>query len=100
MIRINKDWVVDVDDYNYTLKKDLHSKIARKNQKTGETEYIDSYKTKGYYSSLAAALNKLCESMIVDELEDKDITLKEAVEIIEDCTREWREITKNILEVK
>lgn len=100
MIRINKDWLVDVDEYNYTLKRDLHSKTKKKNPKTGEIEEVDSYRSMGYYSNLASALNRLCEEMRVSELKDKDITLKEAIKIIEDCTKEWREITKEILEVK
>ena len=29
MIRINEDWVVDVDPYNYILKKDMHRTAIR-----------------------------------------------------------------------
>lgn len=99
MIRINEDWVVDVDEFNYTLKKDLHKKTPRKNP-DGSVAMVDSYKTRGYYSNLQSALNRLCDEMVIDELSNNDMSLKEAIKTIEKCTREWRDITKNILEAK
>lgn len=99
MIRINDDWVVDVDEFNYTLKKDLHKKTPRKNP-DGTSTMVDSYKTRGYYSNLQSALNRLCDEMVVDKLSGADMSLKEAIVAIEECTREWRNITKEILGVK
>ena len=100
MIRINEDWVVDVDEYNYTLKQDLHKKTPRKN-KNGTVEEIDAYKVRGYYSNLSCVLNRLLDIVVTDSLSgDEEISLKEAIGRIEDCTNWWRKITKDILEVK
>lgn len=95
MIRINKDWVVDVDEYNYTLKRDLHKKTPRKNP-DGTSTMVDSYKTYGYFSSLSNAINALLNTMVTTRLSDGEIDLKEAVKRIEECVKEWREITKEI----
>lgn len=101
MIRINKDWIVDVDEYNYVLKRDLHKKTPRKNRRKGIVEDVDLYKTKGYFSNLSSVLNRLLDVVVIESLNnDEEISLKEAVERIENCTKWWREITKNILEVK
>lgn len=100
MIRINENWVVDVDEYNYTLKRDLHHKTTKK-KPDGTTAIIDAYKIRGYYSNLQSALNRILDEMLIDNYNnDKEISLKEAIQIMESCVKEWREITKDILEVK
>lgn len=96
MVRINYDWVVDVDEYNYTLKKDLHKKTPRKNT-DGTVAMVDSYKAYGYYSSLSDAVNALFRTMVASKLSDGEVDLNEAVRRIEECEREWREITEEIL---
>lgn len=92
MIRINDDWVVDVTDTAYVLKKDLHKTKTRKG------EASQAYDTKGYYSTLSKALNALCEEMFRDNVKHREITLPQACATMEECVDEWRRITNRILE--
>ena len=99
MIPINDDWVVDVDEYNYALKKDLHKEVPRK-ERDGSVTMVHQYKTCGYFSTLQHALNRLLDEMVVEILSDGEISLKEAVARIEKCAKEWRKLIKDITEVK
>lgn len=55
MIRINDDWVVDVDQYNYILKKDMHREEKSRDGKS----MVPVYNAVGYYASLRKALDAL-----------------------------------------
>ena len=91
MIRVNDDWVVDVDPYNYILKKDLHKTTT---DKKGNT--LPVYSTQGYFSSLQAALERLGEEMVREKLMDGARCLAEAVDAIRECRDEWRELIGRI----
>ena len=97
MIRINDDWIVDVDDNNYILKKDLHCVRIRKN-KDGTFTEGNGYSTIGYFSTLDKALDRLGEEMVRNGLKDASHTLETAVQTIRECRNEWRKLTKKILE--
>lgn len=97
MIIINDDWLVDVDDYNYTLKRDTHRIVQRK-QRDGSVTSDKVYTTKGHFSSLDKALERLGSEMIRDKLKDADIDLNTAVNTIRECRNEWNQITEKILE--
>lgn len=79
MIRINDDWVILVDEYNYTLARDLHKKTV----KTKGQEPTDAYKTEGYYSGVSDALKGLADKLVKDELKDGVWGLYEAVNAIQ-----------------
>ena len=58
MVQINDDYIVQIDNLNYTLMRDLHRKTTRKNSKTGEVEEVEAYSTVGYYSDLTGAIKR------------------------------------------
>ena len=91
MIRVNEDWVVDVDSYNYILKKDLHRMTKDRNGKP-----IPAYDTQGYFSSLQAALERLGEEMVREKLMGGTRCLAEAVNAIREGRDEWRELIGRI----
>lgn len=93
MIRINDDWIIDVDDHNYILKKDTHTDRLRKD---GKTEHV--YNTKGYFSSLDKALKFFGEEFIRDRLKASEMGLPEAVRVIRESLEEWSKTVKSILE--
>ena len=96
MIRINDDWIIDVDEYNYILKRDMHRTTARK--RNGETVTEDVYINRGYFSTMEKALERLREEMVREGLKDVSHTLETAVHTIREVTEEWRRITANIME--
>ena len=57
MIRVNDDWVIEVDDHNYTLKKDLHRTELSRDKK----KMVPAYAVKSYHPSLRRALERLHE---------------------------------------
>lgn len=73
MIRINDDWVILIDPYNYILARDLHKKDKHGN---------DTFKNEGYYSGASEALTALVDKMVKDELKMPVYTLNEAVSAI------------------
>ena len=97
MVRVNDDWVVDVDTCNYILKRDMHKMV--KGKKQGDPE-IPLYAVKGYFPSLSEALNHLGEEMVRERLTEGVRPLREAVQAIQECREEWRRITADILEDK
>jgi hypothetical protein len=97
MVRVNDDWVVDVDTYNYILKRDMHRMVRGKKK---EDPDVPLYTIKGYFPSLSAALNHLGEEMVRERLTEGVRTLREAVQAIQECREEWRKITADILEDK
>ena len=97
MVRVNNDWVVDVDTCNYILKRDMHKMVKGKKKEDPE---IPLYTIKGYFPSLSAALNHLGEEMVRERLTEGVRPLREAVQAIQECREEWRKITADILEDK
>ena len=94
MIRINDDWIIDIDRYNYTLRRDMHTtRIIKKN---GEEIEEPVYNTVGHYSSLNKALDNLGKEIIRYKLIDGEYTLKTAVNAIRECQDEWRRLTDEI----
>ena len=86
--------IIEVDDHNYTLKKDLHKTVKVKNGKT----MIPAYKTVGYFSSPAKDLDRLGEEIIRDRLSKPLNGLGEVAEAIREARAEWRELVKTVTE--
>ena len=95
MINLINDYVIDVSDYGYTVKIDLH-----KQSKQGKQE-IDLYTVIGYYSSLTNAIKAACESMNKKELSEGIYTLTNAIDVIKRNTEVFSKLlSDNIPEVK
>ena len=94
MIRINDDWIIDIDKYNYTLRRDMHTtRIIKKNGKEVEENV---YITVGHYSSLDKALENLGKEIIRYKLMSAEYDLKTAVEAIRECRNEWQRLTEEV----
>ena len=91
MIRINEDWVILIDEYNYKLAKDLHKKVKKQNS-NGPT---DAFEIEGYYGGVSAALTALADKLVKDELKVGDRGLNEACTAIQ---RVYTELVETIKE--
>ena len=94
MIRVNEDWIIEVEPLCYTLKKDLHKTVKAKKGKT----MVPAYKTIGYFSSPDKALNRLGEEIIRDKLSKPMKGLGEVAEAIREAREEWRELVRSVTE--
>ena len=87
MIRVNNDYIVDVDDMNFIAKEDKHKTSTDKN---GITKNV--YYTIGYYGTLEGALDGIRRDMIKKSLAEGEVSLKEAIEVINKANYEFKEI--------
>ena len=94
MIRINDDWIIDIDKYNYTLRRDMHT--TRTVKKNGEKVEENVYTTVGHYSSIDKALENLGKEVIRYKLMSAEYDLKTAVEVIRECRDEWQRLTEEV----
>ena len=87
MIRVNHNYVVDVDDMNFIAKEDKHKSSTDK-----QGNKRDIYVTLGYYGTLEGALGKIRDDMIKKKLADDEVSLKEAIDIIKQANEEFKEM--------
>lgn len=93
MIKVNEDYVIDVDQYNFTVKFDRHRKWL--NEKTGVE--VDVFDTVGHYSSLESALYACLKDMQVRKLSDEDMSLAKALKVVRDTTRRFTGTMNRVL---
>lgn len=74
MIKLDDDYMIDVDSYNFTLIKDK----GKINKKTGKPITI----AVGYYGNLQGCLKRYAELTAISKLQEHDVTLPEAIKII------------------
>jgi len=76
MIRVNDNYVIEVDPYNYTPKENLH-----RTDKNGDP----LFKTIGYYNNLRSAVKGVLDYDIKKSLSDGDKSLYEAVRVLNEA---------------
>lgn len=98
MIRVNNDYVIDIEDDNYVVKFDRHCTVERKT-KTGAIERKHYYSVIDYCPSLTSAIKKVIADMNRRELSNGVHTLEEALEIVIKNNRQVSELLEKALEV-
>lgn len=96
MIRVNKNYIIDVDEFNYTVKEDRHKMATRKDKDGNVTEY-PVYDTKGYYKTLESALNRIRELMTVKQLEKLELSLPDAINEIRQIEKDFAETFEMVM---
>jgi len=83
MIRVNEDWVIDVDDKNYTVMRDEH-KISFNKLYNKE---MPQYTNVAYFGKMAHVLPFLAERIAKEKIMKypEDISLSEAIQEIKDA---------------
>lgn len=83
MIKIKDDYVILVDEAEYTAAIDKH--------KTDKKGY-PVYKVLGYYSTFEHALKGIYDYMVRIGLQEKDYTLTEAIEYLTKMNNEMKSL--------
>lgn len=99
MIRVNDDYVIEIDSLNYTVKRDLHKKTLKKDKSTGEEVETDLLKTVGHYNNLSSAIKGVISDMNRLKLSSGVHELQEAVNIVLENNRRVSELLEKALEV-
>jgi hypothetical protein len=79
MVRIDDDYIVDIDAMGYTAKKNTHKK-----DKDGNT----IYSAIGYYGSLVNAVKGIYEHKVTNKLSEGETPISEAIKILEELKQE------------
>ena len=95
MIRVNEDWVIDVDNYNYTLQRDMHRTALIKVE--GKEVERPVYKSVGYFATLDQALNRLLDEDIRERFKDGEHTLKEAIRVTKESRESWEDLIRRCM---
>ena len=88
MIRVNDDYVIDVDSMCYTTKIDKHKADKKGNP---------VYEVVGYYKDLDGAILAVVKSMNRKELSEGVYELKEALEIIQASNEQFETLLKEVV---
>lgn len=99
MIRVNDDYVIELDSFGYTVKRDMHFSKHLSNYKTGKKELRHLIVTVGLYDSLTSAIKGVIEDMNYRALSYGVHELKEAVEIVIKHNRQVSDLLEKALEV-
>lgn len=97
MIRVNENYIIDIDSYEYTVKRDLHRKRTVKIK--GEEVEVDDFATVGHYGSLGSAVKGVIDNMNRCKLREGIHTLEEAVAIVLENNNKVAELLEKALEV-
>lgn len=101
MVRINNEWVVDVDSLgNYSPMRDLHKKGVRKNKDGTETEYDMYSPAIGHYGNLASAIKAIAKETARKKMETATISLSDAVRAIEESNAQFESVLNKALHEK
>ena len=87
MIRINDDYYITVDSYNYTACRDKH-----KTDKHGK----NTYSVIGHYPSIEGALRGIINDMNKRAFTEATYSLKEALEVIQQSNKEFTDLLREV----
>lgn len=89
MIRVYGDYVILVNNDEYTAAIDRHKK---------DKKGYNLYKDLGYYSTLSGALKGIYSHILKGELQKKEYQLDEAISVVKRITAELNEkIDKEVI---
>lgn len=95
MIRVNKDWIVDVDPLNYTPMRDMHRMRKAKHGDGMEPDYKGGY---GYYTSLKGAIRAIAQAEYRNALAGRETALDEAIKMMDETVTRFEKILEGIRE--
>ena len=98
MIRVNMNWVIMVDQYNYTPVKDLHrTKTVVQDDVTEKTEHVYG-RPVGHYTTLKEAVKAVARAEYKNSLSGRETPLNEAVKLMQETLDRFEKILEGIKE--
>ncbi len=82
MVKVNDDYIIEVDSLNYTVKRDEHRTREEKVKDSDEVKVVPVFTTVGYYYDLATSIRGVIKDMNRRQLGEGTYTLREAVDIV------------------
>jgi hypothetical protein len=98
MIRIDEDYIIDVDPHNYIVKRDLHKERVTVNDETGEETRTPVFNTVGYFGDIPSAVRGIIRDMNRTELSGGVFSLTEAVKMVQDNNKRFYDLLDRAFE--
>jgi len=98
MIRVDEDYIIDVDPHNYIVKRDLHKERVTVNDKTGEETRSPQYYTVGYFGDMPSAVRGIIRDMNRVGLSGGTFSLTEAVKMVQDNNKRFYDLLDRAFE--
>lgn len=89
MIRVDENYIIEVDERCYAVKIDMH-----KEDKNGNP----IYKPVGYYGDIEGAIKGIIKSKVNKSLSEEIHTLESALKCVVDTSKEFGELLKKVIE--
>ncbi len=90
MIKLFDNWVIVVDDYNYSL-----ARYKGMRMKKGKEQPV--YDFKGHYNTLEKALKSLADVLVKDELKTASRGLDEALHTVRECHERVERLIEEVM---
>jgi len=87
MIHIFDNYYIQASEMSFTL---MRKGIVESGKEKGK----DKFTPMGYYGCLESALSALAKKAPAREMEGQELTLKEAIEVIRECTNRISKATR------
>ena len=94
MIRVDNDFVIEVDNYGFTARRDTHKTRFSKS----ENKEVPVYTLVGHYGSIASAVSGIVDYKIQTKLMDGVHELKDVVRLIKEEMRYFNELLAKAME--
>lgn len=98
MIRVNDDYIIDVDPYNYTVKRDLHKVKQTVNEITEEVTLTPLFRTVGHFGDIPSAVRGVIRDMNRLGLSEGIHSLTEAIKIVQDNNKQFYDLLDRVFE--
>ena len=82
MVKVNDDYIIEIDSLNYTVKRDEHKTREEKVKGSDEVKIVPVFTTVGYFYDLATSIQGVIKDMNRRQLGEGTHTLREAVDIV------------------
>lgn len=96
MVRVNDDYIIDVDSLNYTVKRDAHKTRIVKDKDTLEEKEVETFVTVGYYGDLAGAIKGVIKDTNRRELSEGVHDLKSALAIVKSNNDSFEKLLREV----
>ena len=63
MVKVNDDYIIEIDSLNYTVKRDEHKTREEKVKGSDEVKVVPVFTTVGYYYDLATSISGIIKDM-------------------------------------
>ena len=96
MVRVNDDYIIEVDSLNYTVKRDEHKTRAEKVE-GNDVKVVPVFTTVGYYYDLETSIQGVIKDMNRRQLGEGTHELREAVNMVMNNNRHFEALLEKAL---